>query len=455
MSPESPDARPVESTEDLIGYFRDAETPVEDFRIGTEHEKIGVYREDFARVPYEGERGIGALLERIARSGGDWKQIREGANLIALEKDGASITLEPGGQLELSGAPLHTLRETCREFNAHLDLLKQLGDAFGIEWLALGADPFHATSDIPRMPKIRYDIMRAYLPTRGGHALDMMHATATVQANYDYSSESDMALKLRAALGCSPIGSALFANSPLVEGRESGFATRRVAIWRDTDPDRCGLLPFVFEDDFGYRRYAEWALDVPMFFLVRDGKYRALRGTTFRDFVDRGIESEGERFEPLLADWDLHLTTLFPEVRLKRFIEVRGADAAPGPFICALPALWKGVLYDDAATNDAWSLVADWKLDQRVEALGAVAREGLRARTAGTLVNDLARELVIIADEGLRRIAERGETDSDERNFLDPLRERVEEGRSLADLVLAEWRSSGGSAEQLLERVRY
>ena len=456
MSSSASNASPrVGSVDDLVGYFHSAETPVADFRIGTEHEKIGVYRDGLERVPYEGDCGIGALLERIANSGDGWTRGYEGENLVALEKDGASITLEPGGQLELSGAPLRALRETCREFNAHVDLLKQVGDELGIEWLALGADPFHAVADIPRMPKVRYDIMRSYLPTRGGRALDMMHATATVQANYDFASESDMASKLRAALGCSPIGSALFANSPLGLGRESGFATRRVDIWRDTDPDRCGLPPFVFDEDFGYRSYTEWALDVPMFFVVRDGKYHALRGTTFRDFVERGIEQEGVVAEATLADWDLHLTTLFPEVRLKRFIEVRGADAAPGPFICALPALWKGILYDDTATADAWSLVADWKLEQRLEALEAVARDGLRARVESGPVLDLARALVEIADAGLQRIAEPGETEPDERSFLDPLRERIEDGRSLSDLVLDEWRTSGGSAERLLERVRY
>jgi len=448
-------SRRIESLDDLVEYFRSAETPTADFRIGTEHEKIGVYSDGLARVPYEGERGIGALLEAVACSGGDWKRIYEGANLIALEKDAASITLEPGGQLELSGAPLRTLRETCREFNAHVDLLKQVSGEFGIEWLSLGADPFHATSAIPRMPKVRYDIMRSYLPTRGRLALDMMHATATVQANYDYASERDMVSKLRTALGCSPIGSALFANSPLIEGRDSGLASRRVDIWRDTDPDRCGMLPFVFDEDFGYRRYTEWALDVPMFFVVRDGRYQELRGTTFRHFFERGLEGEEGRVDATIADWDLHLTTLFPEVRLKRFIEVRGADASPSPFICALPALWKGILYDDSATAEAWLLVADWGPDQRLEMLEAVARDGLRARAAGTSVLELARELVRIADAGLGRIAQRGETDSDERHFLDPLRERIEDRRSLSAVVLDAWRESDGSSGQLLETIRY
>lgn len=453
--PRSDRARRVDSMDELVAYFREAETPVGDFRIGTEHEKIGVYRETFERVPYAGERGIGALLERVARSGGDWKRIYEAENLIALEKDGASITLEPGGQLELSGAPLRTLRETCREFNAHVELLKDVADELGIEWLALGADPFHATADIPRMPKVRYDIMRAYLPTRGSRALDMMHATATVQANYDYADEADMVAKMRAALGCSPVGSALFANSPLEEGKPTGLATRRVDIWRDTDPDRCGMLPFVFDEDFGYRRYAEWAVDVPMFFVVREGRYHAQNGTTFRRLMEQGVPSDEGPLEATMADWDLHLTTLFPEVRLKRFIEVRGADATPGPFICALPALWKGVLYDADATAAAWSLVAGWEIEQRIEALAAVARDGLRARIGGVPVLDLARELVSIASEGLRRIHESGATDGDERHFLDPLVERIEEGCSLSDLVLADWESSGGSPARLLERIRY
>ena len=454
VEPDTPPAA-IESIEDLVDYFRNAETPVSEFRIGTEHEKIGIYRDSLSRVPYEGDRGIGALLESIVREEDGWTGLRERGNLIALQKDGASITLEPGGQLELSGAPLKTLRETCREFDAHVALLKRVSEAFGIDWLSLGADPFHPIDEIPRMPKRRYEIMRSYLPTRGGHALDMMHGTATVQANYDYASEADMVEKFRAALGCSAIGSALFANSPLAGDADSGLATRRVDIWRDTDPDRCGLLSFVFDPDFGYRRYTEWALDVPMFFVVRDGSYHAMGRTTFREFVERGVEIDGLASEATLQDWDLHLTTLFPEVRLKRFLEVRGADAAPAPFICALPALWKGVLYDAESTRDAWALVSDWGIEQRLEALTAVARDGLRARVAGGAVVELARELLQIADTGLRRIQERGETDADERSFLQPLWERVEEGRSLSDLVLEAWRAAGGSRKELLPRVRY
>lgn len=441
--------QPVESVEDLLAYFRAAETS--NLRIGTEHEKIGIYEDGHARVPYEGERGIGVLLERIASRDG-WDRIHEGENLIALEKDGASITLEPGGQIELSGAPLATIRETCREFTRHVDLVKDVSADLGIAWLSLGADPIHAVADIPRMPKARYDIMRRYLPSKGGLALDMMHATATVQANFDYESEADMVTKLRMAMGCSPLSSALFANSPIHEGGESGFVTRRVAIWRDMDPDRCGLLPFVFEPGFGYRHYVEWALDVPMFFLVRDKRYRQATSVTFRQFLERGFE--GER--ATLGDWDTHLTTLFPEVRLKRVIEVRGSDAVPSGMICALPALWKGVLYDSQAGEAAWKLVDHLTFSEREALLVDVARRGLAAEAGGRRVLDLAREFVDISSEGLRRIAAPGETEPDECSFLDPVREYLDRGASPGEVTLESWRGEwGGSIDKLIEASRY
>lgn len=450
----------VESLDDLVAYFASGEKPRDRWRIGTEHEKLGFLEDTLERVPFDGPRGIEALLERIASTdlgdgGTTWERIRENGRLIALERDGASITLEPGGQLELSGAPLRTLRETCAEFHTHVDMLKRAGAELGIAWMTIGADPFHALGAIPRMPKARYDIMRAYLPTRGSLGLHMMHATATVQANYDYASEADMAEKLRTALGCSPIVSALFANSPLSEGKPNGYATFRVAIWRDTDPDRCGLLPFVFDDAFGYRDYAEWALDVPMFFLVRGGTYHPVGGATFRTLLERGIEVAGRVERATLADWDLHLTTLFPEVRLKRFIEVRGADAGAGPFTCALPAIWKGVLYDPESLRDAWSLVSGFALEQRERALVDVSREGLRARIGGTPALELARALVDIAEAGLDRIARRGETDGDERHFLEPLRAAIAAGKSPAHELLDVWRSVGEQPARLLERARY
>ena len=441
----------VEGVDDLVDYFRSAETLESDFRIGTEHEKIGVYEDTYERVPFGGERGIGALLERIAQRD-SWKRVHEGPNLIALLKDGASITLEPGGQIELSGAPLATIRETCREFNRHVDLVKEISADMRIAFLSLGADPIHAVDEIPRMPKARYDIMRSYLPSRGGLSLDMMHSTATVQANFDYASEADMAAKLRMAMGCSPLSSALFANSPIHLGKESGFVTRRVEIWRHMDPDRCGLLPFIFEPEFGYRDYAEWALDIPMFFVVRDKRYIQATSVTFRRFMDEGFE--GHR--ATLGDWDTHLTTLFPEVRLKRVIEVRGSDAVPSEMICALPALWKGVLYDSQAGEAAWKLVENLTPQQREELLVDVARRGLGAWVGDRSVLELAHEFVDIALEGLRRIAAPGETELDECSFLDPIRAHLERGASPGQVTLESWRGEwGGSMDRLIEASRY
>lgn len=447
----SESASPISSHDDLVRYFHDAETPRADWRVGTEHEKIGLLADTHERVPYEGERGIEALLSEIREKDG-WESIEEQGRLIGLRKNGASITLEPGGQIELSGAPLRETRETCAEFNTHVDLVNELSEKLGIAFLALGADPLHTPAEIPKMPKARYDIMRAYLPSRGEMALDMMHATATVQANFDYESEADMATKLRTAMGCTPIVSALFANSPIAGGRESGFVSRRVEIWRHMDPDRCGLLPFVFEPDFGYRDYAEWALDVPMFFVVRDHAYHAANGTTFRQFVADGFQGHTATID----DWDLHLTTLFPEVRLKRFIEVRGADTVPRELICALPALWKGIFHSPAALEAAWQLVAGWSMDEREAALSAAARGGLSAQLGGRPALELARELCAIATQGLREVAEAGESEMDERRFLEPVNEQLEIGMSPGEVVLDRWRGEwNGSVDRLVEYSRY
>ncbi len=443
--------QPLAGRDELLGYFRDAETPRADWRVGTEHEKVGVYADTGDRVPYEGPYGIGALLEKVASTAG-WERVEERGRLIALAHEGASVTLEPGGQIELSGAPLRTARETCAEFNAHVDLVKELSDDFGIAWLGLGIDPFHEVEDIPTMPKRRYDIMRSYLPTRGDLGLEMMHATATVQANFDYADEADMIAKLRTALVASPIVSSLFANSSLSGGKENGYVSKRLLIWRDTDPDRCGLLPFVFEPGFGYDRYVDWALDVPIFFVVRDGGYHAGDGTTFRQFMDRGFDG----LRATLRDWDLHLTTLFPEVRLKRIIEVRGADAVPRELICALPALWKGVLYDAQALEAAWALLGKTSHPELDAAHLDVARRGLRAEMGGRAVASLAHELVEIANEGLRRIASDGLTDGDEGRFLDPLRAQLERGMSPGEEIAERWRGEWGrSRERLIEATRY
>ena len=442
--------QPIEGVGDLLAYFRAAETPREDWAIGTEHEKVGVYADTGDRVPYEGPYGIGALLEKIHAATG-WERVEERGRIIALAHEGASVTLEPGGQIELSGAPLVSTRETCAEFNTHVDLVKELSDDFGIAWLGLGMDPFHEVADIPHMPKGRYDIMRAYLPTKGGLALDMMHATATVQANLDYASEEDMIEKMRAALLATPIVSALFANSSISGGKENGYASKRLIIWRDTDPDRCGLIPFVFDPDFGYERYMEWALDVPLFFVIRGHTYHAGDGTTFREFMSRGFEG----LRPTTRDWDMHLTTLFPDVRLKRIIEVRGADTVPRAHICALPALWKGILYDKGALAATWELLGKVTNEQLDAGQLDVAKLGLRAEMGDRKVLDLARELVAIADAGLERIHADGFGD-DERPFLDVLREQIEKGKSPGEEIAESWRGEWGrNREKLIEATRY
>jgi glutamate--cysteine ligase len=447
----NPKDQPIEGQSDLLAYFRASEKPRERWRVGTEHEKVGVYADTGDRVPYEGPYGIAALLEKIASAAG-WERIVEHGHTIALAHEGASVTLEPGGQIELSGAPLRTSRETCIEFNTHVDLVKELSDDFGIAWLGLGIDPFHTVPEIPTMPKTRYDIMRSYLPTRGSLGLEMMHATATVQANFDYADEADMIRKMRVALLATPIVSALFANSGISAGKENGLASRRLMIWRDTDPDRCGLIPFVFDPDFGYAKYMEWALDVPMFFVIRDGEYQAGDGVTFRRFMESGWRG----MRPVLADWDTHLTTLFPDVRLKRIIEVRGADTVPRELICALPAVWKGILYDDGALDAVTEMLGRTTPELLDATQLDVARRGLRAESAGQKILELARELVTASAEGLKRIAASGQSDQDESSFLDPLFEQIAKGKSPGQEIVERWRGEWGySRQRLIEATRY
>lgn len=447
----NPQDQPIEGVADLLGYFRASETPRVEWAVGTEHEKVGVYADTGDRVPYEGPYGIGALLEKIASAIG-WDRVEERGRVIALSHEGASITLEPGGQIELSGAPLAESRDTCIEFNTHVDLVKELSDDFGIAWLGLGIDPFHEVDHIPTMPKQRYDIMRSYLPTRGGLALEMMHATATVQANFDYANEEDMIRKMRAALVATPIVSALFANSSISGGKENGYVSRRLIIWRDTDPDRCGLIPFVFDPDFGYARYMEWALDVPLFFVIRDGAYHAGDGTTFREFMSKGFHG----LRPVLRDWDMHLTTLFPDVRLKKIIEVRGADTVPRALICALPAVWKGILYDEGALAATWELLGRLTPEELDAGQLDVAKRGLRAEMGGHKVLDLARELVAASSEGLARIEAAGFSAHDERSFLDPLHEQIAKGKSPGEEIADSWRGEWGrNRERLIAATRY
>jgi len=442
--------QPIESVDDLVAFLRAGEKPPEEWRVGTEHEKIGLHGADRSPIDYAGDRGIGKLLERIADRAG-WEPISEDGNIIALQLDGASITLEPGGQLELSGAPLRTIFETCAEFHAHLELVRAVSEPLDIVWLGLGIHPIHSVEELPRMPKERYRIMRRYLPTRGSRGLIMMFTTATVQANLDYESEADMVDKVRTSLAVSPIVSAIFANSSLSDGKANGFVSRRMHAWTDTDPDRCGMLPIAFESDFGYRRYVDWALDVPMFFVVREGRFEPAYDMTFRQFLENG--REGER--ATLADFDRHLTTLFPEVRVKQFIEVRCADAVPPGLTCSMPALWKGILYDATARAAAANLV-DANQAEREAASEAVSRQGLAARYAGQPVLDLARELVGIARSGLERIGHAGPNAPDESAFLDPIIAQLTLKKSPGQVVLDCWEGEWErSFERLIEYARY
>ncbi len=443
----------VESIDQLVDFIRSGEKPPERWRVGTEHEKIGLYAGTNRPVPYEGPRGIGALLRRIAEIEDGWQSVLEAGQPIALtHENGASITLEPGGQFELSGAPLRTIHETCDEFHSHLALMRSANEGFDINWLGLGINPLYGVVDVPVMPKARYRIMRAYLPSHGSMSLEMMFTTATVQANFDYASESDMVEKMRMALAVSPIVSAIFANSSLSEGKANGFVSRRLHIWQNTDPDRTGMLGFAYDEDFGYRRYVEWALDVPMFFLVRDHEYRPANGLTFRRFVESGLD--GQR--ATIADWERHLTTAFPEVRLKRVLEMRGADAVPPGLTCSLPAFWKGLLYDAQSLAAAWERLRIHSLAAREAARVDVARRGLAARYGDEPVLEIARDLAQLSRDGLRRLRHAGRRDPDETGFLDPVFEQLELGRSPGQVVIDRWEGEWQrSVDRLIEYARY
>jgi len=447
--------RPIEDRSQLIDFFRAGEKPPERWRVGTEHEKVGLYERTLQPVPYEGSRGIGALLAKLHRDHG-FEPLVDGGKLVGLEKEGATITLEPGGQLELSGAPLRTMHETCREFRDHLALMKHVSEEFGIVWLGLGMHPLASVDELPRMPRERHEIMRDVLEKRGKLALEMMHATGCVQANFDFESEPDMARKLRLAMAASPVVTALFANSSISEGKANGFESMRAWIWRHTDPDRCGLLPFVFEDAFlegrAYESYAAWALDVPTLFIQRGERHIPLRGLRFRDYLERGHADE----TATLADWAIHLTTLFPEVRLKRIIEVRGADAVPPDLVCALSALWKGLLYDEESRERSFERVRAWTFEEVDRMHADVARCGLSAVGPDASVLELARELVELSAQGLRRIGLRSSAGEDESLLLEPLFEIADRGTSPGRELVAHWEGAWDRRiERLVEYAKY
>ncbi len=447
--------QPVEHVDQLVDFLRGGEKPAAEFRVGTEHEKISLYEDSLSPVPYEGERGIGALLEVLRLEHG-FDPLLDGETLVGLEREGATITLEPGGQLELSGAPLYTLHETCREFQSHVALLKQVSAPFGIVWLGLGIHPLTKFDELPHMPRERHDRMREHLSRTGELGTVMMHATGTVQANFDFSSEADLASKMRTALAASPVVTALYANSSVSSGEPNGFESYRAWIWRHTDPARCGLLPFAFEEGWGegtaYRRYTEWALDVPLMFVLRDGVHHPVGDASFRDFMAGRVAE----FQATLADWNLHLTTLFPEVRLKRILETRGADAVPPALVCALPALWKGLFYDAESLAAAGERLASWTF-RSVDTLHAdVARRGLAAAAPDAPVLEIARELVDLAAAGLDRANARNRMGETEALFLEPLYEILDRGTSPGRYLLERWEGAFRQrVDRLVEYAKY
>jgi glutamate--cysteine ligase len=433
---------PVRSRDDLIGWIAAGEKPRDLWRIGTEHEKFVFQTCCLTPVPYEGETGIRALMEALIQRYG-WEPVKEGDNVIALTRPaketrgllGGTISLEPGGQFELSGAPLETLHETASETQEHLDQVLDVGEDLGIGFLGVGFSPKWTLEETPRMPKRRYAVMTRYMPKVGRRGLDMMYRTATIQVNLDFASEADMVKKLRVSLALQPIATALFASSPFIEGRPNGLKSLRSEVWRDTDPDRTGMLPFVFEDGMGYERYVEYALDVPMYFVYRDGNYIDVAGASFRSFMGGKLAAlPGER--PTFDDWSDHLTTLFPEVRLKRFLEMRGADGGRWRRICALPALWVGLLYDSAALDEAWEMVRSWTAAERQGLRDRVPVEAFAARFRGTTVRELARETLSIARRGLKNRRRLDGKGRDETIYLEPLQELVDSGRTVADELL-------------------
>ncbi len=445
---------PIESRDDLLALFSGGEKPRDAWRIGTEHEKF-VYRISDHRAPsYDEPGGIRDLLFGLTDFG--WSPVEEGGKVIALSGPDGTISLEPAGQFELSGAPLADLHMTCSEAARHLAQCKAVGERLGVGFLGLGMWPDKARADLPVMPKGRYKIMLDYMPRVGNLGLDMMLRTCTIQVNLDYSSEMDMIAKFRVGLALQPVATALFANSPLTEGKANGYLSFRSHIWEDTDPDRTGMLPFVFEPGFGYERYLDYALDVPMYFVFRDGKYVDVAGESFRAFLAGKLpQLPGEK--PRLADFTDHLSTAFPEVRLKSFLEMRGADGGRWGKICALPALWVGLLYDDQALSRAWDLVKDWTIDEREELRRSVPKLGLKAPLpGGGTMHALARQVVEIAAGGLTRRGQLNSAGDNEGGFLDPLHDIVATGLTPADRLLdrfhTEWR---GDVSRIYEELSF
>ena len=444
----------IEHESQLIIPMAKGEKPKDRWRIGTEHEKFVYCTDDHHAPSYDEQGGIKDMLLALQEFG--WQPVEEGGKVIALSGDDGAVSLEPAGQLELSGAPLQNLHETCNETGRHLTQVKAIGEKTGTGFLGMGMWPDKTRAELPIMPKGRYEIMLRHMPRVGNLGLDMMLRTCTIQVNLDYSSEADMVKKFRVGLALQPLATALFANSPFTEGKPNGYESFRSHIWSDTDPHRTGMLPFVFEEGFGYERYAQYMLDVPMYFVFRDGKYIDAAGHSFRDFLKGNLSVlPGER--PTLSDWNDHMSTAFPEVRLKSFLEMRGADGGPWNRICALPAFWVGLLYDQSALDAAWDLVKDWTMEEREALRNAVPKQGLSAPIpGGRKLLDMAGQVLDIASAGLTARGYLNTSGDNESGFLDPLRDIVKRGKSpaaqLLDKYHGEW---GGDVSRIYEEMSF
>ena len=438
----------------LVEFLEDGCKSPEDWRIGTEHEKFAFDPETFRTLAYEGKSGVREILERMCRFG--WEPVLENGKPIGLKKpDNSSISLEPGGQIELSGAPLETIHQTCGELTNHLEQVKEVAGELDVGFLGLGYIPKWTLKDINWMPKDRYKIMREYMLKKGSLGHHMMLATCTVQVNLDFSSESHMVRMFRTALALQPVATALWANSPFREGSKNGYLSFRSHIWNDTDPDRTGILPFVFEDGFGFERYVDYMLDVPMYFVYRDGQYIDVSGESFRDFLKGKLGALSGK-KPTLKDWEDHMTTAFPEVRLKRFLEMRGADGGPWENLCALPAFWVGLLYDNQALADAENYVSDWSFDELSQLRNEVPKTALKTRFRNNSVQDIALDILEISKAGLRRRAKVDGAGNDETSFLNPLFKIAASGNSPADNLLAAFDGPwGGSIDPIFSEQSY
>ena len=440
---------PVRGLDDLVAWFREREHPAAEWRVGIEFEALAQAAGTTDPVPYAGPRGVEAILRAYSRFG--YEPFEENGRAIAAQKGGLTVSIEPGGQVELSGRPFQDVHAVAEELDRHLEIGRTIGSELGVEFLATGYRPWGSPETAQWVPKERYAVMRPFLSARGRLAPDMMSMTGSAQASFDFASERDAGEKLRVALAAQPAVVALCANSPVVRGAESGWQSYRTEVWNHTDPARCGILPFAFEPGFeedAYRSYAGWALDVPMVFLRREGRYIDTGGITFRRFLSEGLH--GHR--ATLADWEDQLSVLFPEVRMKGVIEVRGADGVPPPMVKALAAFWKGILYSRESRDWAWDLVRRWSVAERVALRDAAGRQGLRAGTPdGRTLAALAVDLVDAAKLGLCRQGACGQKGEDERIWLAPFAERADAARSPADDALSAFRAGGdaGLAEHL------